>query len=105
MAIKMKIVTFRTPEERAVGAISQPSPLPGNYVLFFPRIEENSIIHMRGMTERLNIFFLDAAFGVISFKTMDPGDSFLVPRNARHAVEMSVNGKPPKDFQFLQDYL
>ena len=105
MAIKTNVVVFRTPEERAVGAISQPSPLPGNYVLFFPRIEENAVIHMRGMTERLNVFFLDAAFGVVSFKTMDPGDSYLVPRNARHAVEMPVSAKPPKDFQYLQEYL
>lgn len=98
-----KIVVFRTPEERAVGAVSQPSPLPVNYVLFFPHIDENSVMHMRGMTERLNIFFLDSALNVISFKTMDPEEVLLVPRNSKHVVELSVNAKPPKDFAFLRD--
>jgi uncharacterized membrane protein (UPF0127 family) len=105
MAATRKIVVFSTPEERAVGAISQPSPLPISYILFFPRIEENAVMHTRGMTERINVFFLDSALNVISFKTMDPGESLLVPRNARHVVELSVAAKPPKDFAFLRDYV
>jgi uncharacterized membrane protein (UPF0127 family) len=100
-----KVVAFRTPEEKAAGALAMPTPLPVNYLLFFPMIDENAIIHMRGMTERLNVFFLDPALNVISFKTLDPGDSLMVPRNARHAVELSVNAKPPQNFQFLQEHV
>lgn len=105
MAATRKIVVFRTPEEKAVGAISQPTPLPVHYVLFFPSIDENSVIHTRGMTERINVFFLDSALNTVSFKTLDPGESLLVPRNARHVVELSVAAKPPKDFAFLRDYI
>jgi uncharacterized membrane protein (UPF0127 family) len=100
-----KVVAFRTPEEKSAGALAMPTPLPVNYLLFFPRIDENSIIHMRGMKERLNIFFLDMNFNVISFKTLDPEDTLMVPRNARHVVEMSVNAKPPSSFQFLQEHV
>lgn len=99
------IVAFRTPEEKSIGALSQPSPLPKNFILFFPMIDENSVIHMRRMKERLNIFFLDGAFNVISFKTLDPEDAIIVPRNARHVVEMSVNAKPPQNFYFLQEHV
>ena len=100
-----RVKMFQTSAEQAAGALSQPSPLPPESLLFFPRIEPGQTVHGRGMREPLNVYFLDDNFKEIHRGRLDPGTTAIVPWGTRHVVELSTKATPPSSFYFLANYV
>jgi uncharacterized membrane protein (UPF0127 family) len=103
--VARKVIVFKEPGEKAVGALGLQSPIPANYVLFFVGADPGTVVHMRGMREPLQVFFLDGVLSVISSITLQPEDAYLVPQGTRYVTELSTKAQPPADFAFLRNYL
>lgn len=99
------IYTLREPWERAQGVLAFPAPFSPRDMLFFPQVADGTVMHMRGVTEPLNIFFLDTAMNVIRMVTLQPEDVVLVPPGVAHVVELSTKARPPQSFEPLKAQL
>ncbi|NDQ58572.1 MAG: hypothetical protein GZ088_16010 [Acidipila sp.] len=100
----MAVFVLRDSWERGQGVLGFPSPLSPRTLLFFPNIEAGAVMHMRGVVEPLNVFFLDKAFGTIRMLTLQPEEVIIVPAGTAHVVELSTKARPPQNFEFLKTY-
>lgn len=97
----MKVVTLRTPQEQATGALALASPISPDLLLFFTFVN-SGVVHGIGMQEPLRVFFLNGAFEVLGTALLEPGAKIGLPLGTEHVVELSTRAQPPPTFTFLR---